>query len=291
MTPWRNSSKTSFRRPRRRSPNWPRSGSPSAAPILEALGDNRLLIDPVGHILVYRDHLGRSHQRQNRRKAHGRRRQRFQEGARQQPTSERDRSGARRAHARQSRTFQASRSGGAVFKSRDSKALKAVEAALAKETDPRAAEALRQARAAILASDTSAPTADRVAAIETLKARGDEDAQGLIDEVAAKTDSPEIKAAAASALASIKIRLRDLECRSESGVRRLRFVGAAARRHRFGDHLRRDGRHQHGAWRNGDAGGVHHFRRAEPVAAIAVRNGRSPSRCRWRFWSPERWGC
>ena len=30
------------------------SGSPSAAPILEALGDNRLLIDPVGHILVYR---------------------------------------------------------------------------------------------------------------------------------------------------------------------------------------------------------------------------------------------
>ena len=85
--------------------------------------------------------------------------------------------------------------------------MKAVEAALAKETDPRAAEALRQARAAILASDTSASTADRVAAIETLKARGDEDAQGLIDEVAAKADSPEIKAAAAAALASIKTRL------------------------------------------------------------------------------------
>ena len=85
--------------------------------------------------------------------------------------------------------------------------MKAVEAAVAKETDPRAAEALRQARAAILASDTSAPTVDRVAAIETLKARGDEDAQGLIDEVAAKTDSPEIKAAAAAALASIKTRL------------------------------------------------------------------------------------
>src|SRR6202042_964209 len=43
--------------------------------------------------------------------------------------------------------------------------------------------------------------------IETLKARGDEDAQGLIDEVAAKTDSLEIKAAAAAALASIKTRL------------------------------------------------------------------------------------
>src|ERR1700733_7090445 len=34
------------------------SGSANAAPILEALGDNRLLIDPVGHILVYRTPAG-----------------------------------------------------------------------------------------------------------------------------------------------------------------------------------------------------------------------------------------
>ncbi len=62
--------------------------------------------------------------------------------------------GARRADAGQSR----SRTSGiaaaeAVFKSRDVKALPALEAQLAKESDPRAAAALRQARAAILALD------------------------------------------------------------------------------------------------------------------------------------------
>ena len=44
----------------------------------------------------------------------------------------------------------------AVFKSRDPKALRAIETALSKETDARAGDALRQARAAILVSDPSA---------------------------------------------------------------------------------------------------------------------------------------
>ena len=83
----------------------------------------------------------------------------------------------------------------------------AVQAALAKETNPRAAEALRQARAAILALDSSASATDRLEAVETLKIRGDQDAQGLLDEVAAKTDNVELKTAAQSALESIKTRL------------------------------------------------------------------------------------
>ena len=201
------------------------SGSPSAAPILEALGDNRLLIDPVGHILVYRTASGDVINARTGEKLTGVDASAFKKVRVNNPL--RSAIEAALGALTLANPDPAKRVGAAeaVFKSRDSKALKAVEAALAKETDPRAAEALRQARAAILASDASAPTADRVAAIEILKARGDEDAQGLIDEVAAKTDSPEIKAAAASALASIKIRLATLECRPES-----RFMASPLRR-------------------------------------------------------------
>jgi urea ABC transporter urea binding protein len=39
-------------------------------------------------------------------------------------------------------------------------------------------------------------------------------------------------------------------------------LGAAARRHRAGHHLRRDGRHQHGPWRDGDARRLHDLRGA-----------------------------
>ena len=44
-------------------------------------------------------------------------------------------------------------------------------------------------------------------AVETLKSRGDQDAQGLLEEVAAKADNVELKAAAQAALDSIKTRL------------------------------------------------------------------------------------
>jgi urea transport system permease protein len=183
------------------------SGSPSAAPILEALGDNRLLIDPVGHILVYRTASGEVINARTGEKLTGVDASGFKKVRVNNPLRSAIAAALGALTLANPEPSKRVAAADAVFKSRDSKALKAVEAALAKETDPRAAEALRQARAAILASDTSAPTVDRVAAIETLKARGDEDAQGLIDEVAAKTDSPEIKAAAAAALASIKTRL------------------------------------------------------------------------------------
>ena len=183
------------------------SGSPSAAPILEALGDNRLLIDPVGHILVYRATSGEVINARTGEKLTGVDASGFKKVRVNNPLRNAIAAALGALTLANPEPSKQVAAADAVFKSRDSKALKAVEAALAKETDPRAAEALRQARAAILASDTSASTADRVAAIETLKARGDEDAQSLIDEVAAKTDSPEIKAAAAAALASIKTRL------------------------------------------------------------------------------------
>jgi urea transport system permease protein len=184
------------------------SGSPNAAPILEALGDNRLLIDPVAHILVYRTVSGDIINARTGEKLSGVDASSFKKVRVNNPLRSAIGAAIGALTLASPDPYKRVEAADAVFKSRDSKALKAVEAALAKETDSRAAEALRQARAAILASDSSASTADRLAAIETLKARGDEDAQGLIDEVAAKTDSPEIKAAAASALASIKTRLQ-----------------------------------------------------------------------------------
>ena len=57
------------------------------------------------------------------------------------------------------------------------------------------------------ATSDSATTQDRLAAIATLKARGDEDAQSLIDQIAQKTTDPAVKSAAESALASIHTRL------------------------------------------------------------------------------------
>jgi urea transport system permease protein len=68
----------------------------------------------------------------------------------------------------------------AVFKSRDATALPALKAALAKETDPSIKRVLEEARAAIVVADQEADEADRVAAVSTLAARGDEDARAIL---------------------------------------------------------------------------------------------------------------
>ncbi len=96
---------------------------------------------------------------------------------------------------------------GDVFRTRDAKALPAIKAQLAKESDPRVTEALKLAVAAIVVDSDQASSADRLAAIETLKTRGDQDAQNLIDALDQKTTDPEVKAAADSALSTIHTRL------------------------------------------------------------------------------------
>lgn len=64
----------------------------------------------------------------------------------------------------------------AVFKSRDVSVLPVLETAIGKETDARAKAALRQAQAAILIAKSDAPPFDRLAAIDVLRERGDQDA-------------------------------------------------------------------------------------------------------------------
>ncbi|MBP2311111.1 urea ABC transporter permease subunit UrtB [Azospirillum soli] len=93
----------------------------------------------------------------------------------------------------------------AVFKSRDVNALEALDTALAKETDEGVRRAMFQARAAVVLN-SSAPDADKIAAVETLKARGDRDALALLN-AAANSGGAEVKAVAERAIASVEQRL------------------------------------------------------------------------------------
>jgi urea transport system permease protein len=89
----------------------------------------------------------------------------------------------------------------AVLKQRDADALPALTAALAKESDPSVRRVMEQARAAILLSGTSASEPDRLAAVATLRARGDQEASGLLASLA--NQPPAVAAAAQAAVASI----------------------------------------------------------------------------------------
>ncbi|WP_332685784.1 urea ABC transporter permease subunit UrtB [Bosea sp. (in: a-proteobacteria)] len=64
----------------------------------------------------------------------------------------------------------------AVFRARDAALLPVLESAIARETDEKAKAALRQAQAAILIARADAPPFDRLAAIDVLRERGDQDA-------------------------------------------------------------------------------------------------------------------
>ena len=75
-----------------------------------------------------------------------------------------------------------------VFDSQDPDQIPALEAALETESDPAAAQAMREARAAaILASDRAA--SDKIAALDTLVARGDRDALSRVIGAAEDADT------------------------------------------------------------------------------------------------------
>ena len=180
---------------------------PQAAAILEALGDNRLMIDPADQIVAYKT----------------------AEGALINAKTGAPVSGAEPAAFKKVRVNNALRNAiqGAMgsltlassdpekrlkaaqdlFNTRDAKALPGLEAQLAKESDSRVAAPLKQAQAAIFATSDSASTQDRLSAIATLKARGDQDAQSLIDSIAQRATDPAVKSAAQSALSAIHARL------------------------------------------------------------------------------------
>ena len=86
----------------------------------------------------------------------------------------------------------------AVFKSHEASALPALDAALAKETDPRIKRALAQARAAVFVTTPDSSPEQKIAAIGILRDRGDQDAVGLLDSLPGNLPPDVLKAAAAA---------------------------------------------------------------------------------------------
>jgi urea transport system permease protein len=180
---------------------------PQAAAILEALGDNRLLIDPADHLVAYKSAAGVILNAKTGKAISGVDSAAFKkvrvnnalrraiEGAMGSLTLANPDAEKRLAAAED------------VFRTRDAKAAPALQVQLAEESDPRVAAALRLAQAAIMATSDNTSTNDRLGAIAALKERGDQNAQSLIDGIAQKATDPAVKSAAESASNSIRARL------------------------------------------------------------------------------------
>ena len=180
---------------------------PQAAAILGALGDNRLIIDPADHIVAYKTAAGALLNAKTSEPIPDSNAAAFKkvrvnnalrnaiQGAMGSLTLASPNPEKRLAAAKD------------VFTTHDAKALPALQAQLAKESDPRVLAALKLAQASIFATSDSASPQDRLSAIATLKERGDQDAQSLIDGIAQRATDPAVKSAAATALSSIHARL------------------------------------------------------------------------------------
>jgi urea transport system permease protein len=94
----------------------------------------------------------------------------------------------------------------AVFKSRQANALPTIETALAKEQDPRVKRALSEARAAIILTSDKGSEEEKLAAIEVIRQRGDQEALGLLASLPSDVP-PAVATSAAAAIGAIKNRL------------------------------------------------------------------------------------
>jgi urea transport system permease protein len=180
-----------------------RSGDPRAALVIQALQDGRLLFDPDAKKVYIKDKDDRILDAATGQAVAG------PAPANVQPVRLNNR--LRRAveaalgglslfAADPGKRFDAAQ---AVFKSREELALPTLNAALAKETDPRVKTALAEARAAVVLNMSSATEADKLAAIPVIKARGDQDSVALLAGLPADTPPPVTKAAK-DAVASIE---------------------------------------------------------------------------------------
>ena len=94
----------------------------------------------------------------------------------------------------------------AVFKARDAGALEALEAAIAKEADPKIKRALTEARAAVILYKSDASEQDRLEAVAVIRALGNREAIALLSGLPADTPAS-VKAAASAAVTSIEATL------------------------------------------------------------------------------------
>ncbi len=130
------------------------SGAPTGTQILEALADNRLFIDKASHVIVFKNAAGDIFSARTGEKASNVN----PDALKKVRVNNALRSAIDAAMGSMTLASPdpAKRIAGAdaVFKSHDAKDLPAVDAALAREKDAGAAQALRQARAAILVLST-----------------------------------------------------------------------------------------------------------------------------------------
>ncbi|PZP48114.1 MAG: urea ABC transporter permease subunit UrtB [Azospirillum brasilense] len=89
----------------------------------------------------------------------------------------------------------------AVFRARDAAILSVLEKAIAAERDPGVRQVMEQARAAILLNEAATPEPGRLAAVATLRERGDIDARALL--AGLSNQPPAVAEAAASAVKAI----------------------------------------------------------------------------------------
>ena len=181
------------------------SGNPLAAALIEALQDGRLLFADDQRIYL-RDRNGQ-----------------LLEAASGQPADAAAASGLRpvRINNRIRRSIEAALGGltllsadpakrleaaQAVFKSKDPKALPALQTAIGKETDAAIKRALEGARAAVLLYTPDAKEGDKLEAVSVIRGRGDQDARGLLAGLPA--DQPDtVRRAVADAIGAIDDRL------------------------------------------------------------------------------------
>jgi urea transport system permease protein len=93
-----------------------------------------------------------------------------------------------------------------VFKSHEETALPTVESALAKETDKAAMQALAEARAAILLFKSDTSEVDKLEAVATIRARGDQEALAMLSDIGSDQPASVAKSATAG-IASIQNKL------------------------------------------------------------------------------------
>ncbi|SED97639.1 amino acid/amide ABC transporter membrane protein 1, HAAT family [Rhizobiales bacterium GAS191] len=181
------------------------SGEETAQTVISALAERRLFYNPADRNVVYKDEAGKTFAA-----ATGAEIADPPSGLKPVRLNNRVRSSIEAALG--SLTLLAADPGkrrsaaDAVFKSRDPSALPALEAALAKESDPLVKRIMGQARAAIFLQKADAPEATRIDAVRLIRERGDQDALSLLRSIPA--DAPaSVKEAAAAAIAAIESRL------------------------------------------------------------------------------------
>jgi len=181
------------------------SGNPLAFPIISALQDERLMADPDTKKVYVKQTDGKI----------------IDAATGAAVDSIPDSAGAVRLNNRLRRTVEAALGGltllspdlstrisaaQSVFKSHEEAALPTVDSALAKETNKSAKQALTEARAAILLFKPDATEVEKLEAIATLKARGDQDSMALLTSVG-DDQPPAVVKAAASGIAAIQSKL------------------------------------------------------------------------------------